>query len=316
MHPAHARDTQQGHGLDGKRAIFAALALLVVVTCAPGAFPPTPEPTPITHPTGPDELVLRIETSGGLIPPFRLPTKFPQLSVYGDGTVVTLGPQITIYPPPALLNVFQGRITEQGLQLLLREAAAAGLFAGDADYPLEGIYDAPTTFFTVNAGGRLSHVSVHALGLEDPSDPRLTPEQRAARQRLAEFARKALNLYSWLPPETVVERDKPFTITRLQVVVLPADAPEAPHPEDEQLVTTRSWALPTPLSAFGEPAPWFGTTARCGVVFSGNELSRLLEQLQTANQLTRWRSQEQIYVAFFRPLLPDERGCQPPHART
>lgn len=315
MHPAKARDIQKGRVFDDKRAILAALALLVVAACLPGAPPLTPEPTPIPHPTGSDELVLRIETSGGFIPPFRLPTEFPQFSVYGDGTVITLGPQITIYPPPALLNVLQGRITEQGLQLLLREAAAAGLLAGDAEFPLEGVYDAPTTFFTVNAGGRLSRVSVYALGLEDPSDPRLTPEQRAARQRLAEFARKALDLYAWLPPETVVERDIPFNITRLQVVVLPADAPEAPHPDDEQLVTTRSWPLPTPLSAFGEPAPWFGTTARCGVVSSANELPRLLEQLQTANQLTRWTSQEQTYVAFFRPLLPDERGCQPPHAR-
>lgn len=316
MYPAPGRDIQQGQGLDGKRAILAALALVIVMACVPGVPPPTPEPTPIPHPTGPDELVLRIETSGGFIPPFRLPTEFPQLSVYGDGTVVTLGPQITIYPPPALPNVLQGRVTEQGLQLLLREAAAAGLPAGDADYPLEGIYDAPTTFFTVNAGGHLSHVSVYALGLEDPSDPRLTAEQRAARQRLAEFARKALDLYSWLPPETVVERDIPFTITRLQVVVLPADAPEAPHPEDEHLVTTRSWPLPTPLFAFGEPAPWFGTNARCGIVSSRKELPRLLEQLPTANVLTRWRSQEQTYVAFFRPLLPDESGCQPPHART
>lgn len=315
MHPAQVRDTQQGHGLDGKRAIFAALALLVVLACTPAVPPPTPEPTPIAHPTGSDELVLRIETSGGLIPPFRLPTEFPQLSVYGDGTVVTLGPQITIYPPPALLNVLQGRITEQGLQLLLREAAAAGLLAGDADYPLEGIYDAPTTFFTVNAGGRLSHVSVYALGLEDPSDPRLTPEQRAARQRLAEFARKARDLYSWLPSETVVERDIPFTITRLQVVVLPANAPEAPHLEDEQLVTTRSWPLPTPLSAFGEPAPWFGTSARCGVVTSRKELPRLLEQVQTANLLTRWASEGRNYVLFFRPVLPDETGCQPPQLR-
>ncbi len=309
-------NVRQKHGLTRKRTVLSTLALLLILACAPAAPPPTPEPTPIPHPTGSDDLVLRMETSGGLTAPFRWPTELPQLSVYGDGTVVALGPQMTIYPPPALPNLLQSRISEEGLQILLREAAAAGLCAGDADYSLEGVYDAPTTFFTVNAGGRLSRVSVYALGLEDPSDPRLSPEQRAARQRLAEFARKALDLNSWLPPETVVERDVPFVITRLQVVVFPADAPEAIRPEDERLITTRPWPLPTPLSAFGAPARWFGESARCGIVSSRRELPLLLEHLQTANQLTRWISEGRNYVLFFRPLLPDERGCQPPQPHT
>ncbi|MDW8059747.1 MAG: hypothetical protein RMK01_06690 [Thermomicrobium sp.] len=270
---------------------------------------PQPSPTPIPHPTGANELVLRIETSGGLIPPFRLVNELPEFSLYGDGTVVTLGPQILIYPPPALPNVLRSRLSEEGIQALLREAAAAGLLAGDADYPMEGIADAPTTFFTVNAGGRISRVSVYALGLEDPDDPRLSPEQRVARQRLAEFARKARDFLAWLPPETILERETPYVVTRLQLVAFPAEAAEPP-PSDV-LVSTLDWPLPTPLRDFGDPAPWIGPTARCAVVSSRKELPRLLDELRRANALTRWRSDSELYTLLVRPLLPDEPGCVP-----
>ncbi len=295
------------------RGTLVALVALLVTTLLSGCqgigMTPSPTPTPILHPTGSDELVLRIETSGGLVAPFRSVTELPEFSLYGDGTVITLGPQILIYPPPALPNVLQSRISEEGIQLLLREAEAAGLLAGDADYPLEGVVDAPTTFFTVDAGGRRTRVSVYALGLEDPSDPRLTAEQREARSRLAEFARKARDLLSWLPPETVLEREAPYVITRLQVVVLPADEAE-PVPPD-LTVPVREWPLPTPLASFGEPAHWVGTGATCAVVTSRKELPPLLEALQTATALTRWESDGQYYGLLVRPLLPDEPGCVP-----
>ncbi|MCS7246521.1 MAG: hypothetical protein NZ696_02840 [Thermomicrobium sp.] len=297
--------------------LFAGLLILLnALACQPATPPPTMEPTPIPHPSGPNDLVLRIETTGGLIPPSVLPTELPELSVYGDGTVIQLGPQITLYPPPALPNLLVSRITEDGLQRLLREAAAAGLLAGDADYPLQGVYDAPTTFFTVNAGGRVSRVSVYALGIEHPDDPRLSPEHRLARRRLAEFAQKATDLLSWLPPETIRERENPFVITRLQVVVLPAESPEAPQPEPDVQVAVRPWPLPTPLAEFGAAAPWVGPTARCAVVSSRKELPPLLDALRTASTLTRWRSDGTHYVLLVRPLLPDEEGCRPRHERT
>ncbi|MCX2726608.1 hypothetical protein OO015_03760 [Thermomicrobium sp. 4228-Ro] len=267
--------------------------------------------TPIPHPTGPHDLVLRIETSGGLIPPFRLLNELPQFSVYGDGTIVTLGPQIMIYPPPVLPNLLQSRISEEGLQILLQEAAAAGLLAGDADFPLEGVADAPTTFFTVNAGSRKTRVTVYALGIEEPDDPRLSPELREARRKLAEFATKAQDFLSWLPPETILERETPYPITRLQLILFPVDAPEAPPPAEEQLVTTRPWPLATPLASLGAPAPWAGTNARCAVIADRNELPVVLDALRTANLLTQWESDGERFSLVVRPLLPDETGCTP-----
>ncbi len=290
-------------------AVIGLIALALTIACG-GAGAVMPTPTPIPYPTDPEALVLRIETSGGLLPPFALLTALPEFSLYGDGTIVTLGPQILIYPPPALPNLLQSRIDARGIQLILKEAAAAGLLAGDADFPLEGVADAPTTFFTVNAGGRISRVSVYALGLEDPSDPRLTPEQRAARERLAAFAQRARDVLSWLPPETILEREQPFAITRLQVIVWPANA--LPAPEENTIPSSlRPWPLPTPLAELGEPAPWAGPTARCSVISSQQELTRLLAELSTASSTTRWESGGEPYSLAVRPLLPDETGCEP-----
>ena len=285
---------------------------VLIVSCAglglPGA---TPRPAPIAHPTGPDALVLRIDVTGGWLPPLFSVTWPPKLSVYGDGAVIQLGPQMTIYPPPALPNVLRSQITEAGLQRLLREADAAGLLAGDADYPLPGVSDAPTTVFTVNAGNRTSRVTVYALGSDEGADlSPLTPEQRVARQRLASFYETAINLLDWLPSEEVVERDQPYVVTRLQVMVVP---PKVLAPPPNWIPgPAKPWPLPIPLSLFGDPAPWFSLEARCGVVSSRKELPRLLEELQTANALTHWESEGRLYGLVVRPLLPDETGCSPP----
>ena len=295
----------------GRITLLLLLSSLVLGVCTTGGTTPavSPTPTPISHPTGPQDLVLRIETSGGLIP--RLLNEFPELSVYGDGTIVTLGPQVMIYPPPVLPNLVQSRTSEEGLQILLQEAAAAGLLAGDADYPLPGVYDAPTTFFTVNAGGRTSRVSVYALGIEEADDPRLAPEQREARRKLAEFARKARDFLTWLPPETIREQEAPYPITRLQLVIFPADAPEVPQPAEEQFRNTRPWPLATPLADLGAAAPWAGASARCAVIAEPSELSELLRALRTASLFTHWQSDSERFWLVVRPLLPDEAGCAP-----
>lgn len=236
--------------------------------------------------------------------------KLPEFSLYGDGTIITIGPQILIYPPPALPNLLQSRITEEGVQRILQEATQAGLLAGDAHYPLAGTLGSPTTVFTVNAGGRTSRVSVSALGLDDPSDPQLSPEERAARQPLGDFRAKVLDFLHWLPPEAIVEQEQPYVITRLQLVTLPAEVDPRVHPDEPQLVVPRPCPLPTPLSQVGDPAPWLHTAARCTVVESRTELPHLLEALQTATTLTPWESEGKLSTLLVRPLLPDEEGCK------
>jgi hypothetical protein len=293
------------------RLALAVLSALALGACtAFGTFPPaTPTPTPVPHPTAPDALVFRIETTGGLLPPFPDPTALPDFSLYGDGTVITAGPQLLVYPPPILPNLVQSRISEEGIQLLLQEAVAAGLSTAEAEYPLPGAADVPTTVFTLVLPERTIRVSVAGLGLEEPNDPRLASEERETRQRLAGLAERVRDFPTWLPPEAIREPANPYSITRLQLLALPSGE-ETTTPVDQTFVTVRAWPLPNPLGTLGEPAPWFQPAARCFVV-GWSDLALLLAQLRHANTATRWESAGEHDTLLVRPLLPDEQGCQP-----
>ena len=56
----------------------------------------------------PDDLVLRIDVSGGFLAPGVALTHLPMFSLYGDGRVIREGPQIEIYPQPALPAITVG----------------------------------------------------------------------------------------------------------------------------------------------------------------------------------------------------------------
>lgn len=289
----------EGRGGPGSQPAFTA-------TPSAGEASPTAGPSTIPHPTGPDELVLRIDRTGGLLPPFHTVTELPLFVLYGDGRVITQGPQIMIYPPPALPNLLVTRLTEEGVQAILQEAQVAGLLEGDRRYELTTIADAPTTIFTVNAGGRTSVVSVYALSEAEVDDPNVSPAEREARRRLREFLDKALSFSSWLPTTAIATPETPYAIDRLQLVVVPADQ-ATDEPADVQ-PGELDWPLASPLVEFGQPFEFAGTSARCGVVERA-ELAAVLDAMSQANTLTRWRSDDALYAVFPRPLLPGEAGC-------
>jgi hypothetical protein len=179
------------------KTTFALLALaLVAVTSAcnvaPGATPtpsvpptPTPVPTPtpsptfgpdqISHPTGAHDVVLRIEQGGGFVPFGFLFTQSPTFTLYGDGTVI-LKPIDTRQNDPfggqAFLPWVVGHMSESDMQALLQFALSTGRLANaKADYNDGGIADAPSTFFTINAGGVDKKVNVYALGIDSGNSP-------------------------------------------------------------------------------------------------------------------------------------------------
>ena len=126
--------------------------------------------TRIAHPTGAAVVVFRTESSrnswGG---EYRDAT---DLTVYGDGRIEPgSGPEL--------------RVTERGIQRLLREARAAGLLA-DTDFGEALVTDQGTTTVTVTAGGRTREHSVYALELPD-GDRGLPRPQQAARRHLRRF---------------------------------------------------------------------------------------------------------------------------------
>jgi len=253
----------------------------------------------IEHPSGADELVLRWEYRGGFVPYEYDLRRIPSWSLFGDGTILVVGPMIEIYPPPALPGLVATRVSEDGMQAILQAARDAGLMDGDASYDYPCVADAADTVFTTNAGGTTSVVSAYALFETDAgSCPSVDEERRA---ELAGFQAKLGDLASWLP-EGSIGPEEPFDVEELRVYALPYEGdPELPQ-------EPVAWPLPTPLEAFGEVVDGQTEGMRCGIV-AGEDLDELRPVAEGTNELTPWTSEGTQYRLILRPLLPDEHGC-------
>jgi hypothetical protein len=271
---------------------------------------PPPEEA-IEHPTGADEVILRVEAGGGLFPQAMALSQIPRFSLLGDGRAISGGPVITIYPAPALPNLRQIRLTETGIQEVLAAAAKAGLLDGDKSYANNTVSDAMTTVFRINANGRTTTVSAYALGWGE-DDPKWTAEERAAMAKLQDFLAYLSGVATWTDPARVASGDEPYPIEQLQVVAFQIDRSGAtPDPNDPtQNQPPMDWPLSAPLSSFAVASDLLGpaTNARCGVV-TGDDANTVLQAAGQANELTPWVSEDTSYRVSFRPLLPDESGC-------
>jgi len=277
--------------------VLAAVALLLAA-CGTGDANGGAGSDGIDHPTGSEELLLRMELVGGFVPVEHHLLRLPAFSLYGDGRVIVEGPVIEIYPGPALPNLQVTRLSEEAVQAILEAAREAGLMDGDASYDYPCVTDVPSTRFTVVAEGRTSVVEAYALGFDEGGAcPNVDEEARAA---LVGFQRKLGDLRSWLPGGSV-GREEEYVPSAMRVYVQPY------RPDPELAQDPIAWPLEPGLDAFGEPAEAL-PEARCGVV-SGDDLSLLLADARQANQLTPWTSGESEYGLMFRPLLPDEHGC-------
>ncbi len=287
------------------RPVVAAAALAAALLAVACGRLQRPAEGGIPHPTGPEDLVLRVATGGGFVPPGYAFRELPAFSLYGDGRLIRPGATIAIYPGPALPALFATRISEDGVQAILARAEEAGLLGPDRrlDWPV--VADAPWTTFTVVAGGAAHVVSAYALGFEEGAGPGLPPgvteEEAALRRELAAFVRALGDLGSWLP-EGAVGPEEPYEPQALRVLVEPWR--EAPDPALAQPEVP--WPLGS-LAGFGDPTE-LAPGARCGLV-EGPDLRALLPLVERANELTPWTSGGQRYLLTFRPLLPDESGC-------
>jgi hypothetical protein len=260
-------------------------------------------PKAIEHPIGADEVVLRVEYAGGFVPVDSILRSIPSWTLYGDGTLVMQGPQIEIYPGPALPALTATPISEEGVQAILEAARDAGLMDGDASYGNDCIADAATTVFTTNANGSTSVVSAYALDVGEPAGSCGNERDADERAALAGFQMALGDLPSWLP-EGSVGQERPLDPSELRVYTQPyRGQPEPPQHEV-------AWPLGEPLDVFGDRVPDYGAPLRCGVV-QGEDLSTLLPVAGSANEITPWTSGGGEYQLIFRPLLPDESGCEP-----
>jgi hypothetical protein len=255
----------------------------------------------VDHPVGADQLILRVSMEGGFVPIEYTLTALPGFSLLGDGTVVTLGPQIEIYPGPALPALVATPVSEEGVQQIIRYAVDAGLLEDRSyeDMGSVGIADASTTVFTLNAAGVTHTTRVYALSELAQRPPRMSDEEFEARRVLQDFQVRLGTLRTWLPEGSVGD-DGAYAPAAMRVFV----GEYRPDPGLTQ--SPIDWPLTPGLGGFGTPAP--PSDLRCGVV-DGDDLATLMPLAQQANQLTPWVSDGTRYGIIFRPLLPGESGC-------
>lgn len=270
------------------------LMVLLILSGACGT--PGGSGTTIDHPAGATDLVFQVEQAGGLLPPGADLAQVPTFSVYGDGRLIMTGPQIEIFPPPALPPLLETRIGEPGIQRTLEEAREAGLFDPLDDYGQPPVADAPFTVFTIVAGGEERQVTVYALGFEDPGFAQMSEEQAEARTRLMEFQGELFDLEALLGGDTPAPVSD-YEPERVALLVRAVDEGVL----DEELAQESEWPAELPgISGGADPT--------C-LVTSGEEADRVMELGRESNMLTYFRTPDGLFQVTFRPMLPDEDEC-------
>jgi hypothetical protein len=277
--------------------LFPALALLTAC-----ANPPAhPGNGGIEHANGAQDLLVRVEVGGGFVATEWTLTSVPTFSLFGDGTLISPGAQIELYPGPALPAISRRSVGETGIQAILRKALEATDDLPDdlGDMGSVMIADAPTTEIVVRAGDVDRTIEAYALS-ELPEQPEGMPDDvYRARQRLAQLVTDLGSLDGWVPagslgPESGYRADaaRLFVAEYRRV----EDLPQEPV----------AWPLAGSLSGFGTGAGSGGY--RCGTLV-GDDWDQVWSLAGQANELTPWTDGSDRFRILFRPLLPDESGC-------
>ncbi|MDY7085575.1 MAG: hypothetical protein SYR96_10755 [Actinomycetota bacterium] len=279
--------------------IAAAVPLFLIAACAqPGATgtdagAPAPGSSSASPQSG-DELVARVESYGGFVPPDRTIGTLPAVSVYADGRVITEGPVPAIYPGPALPNIQVVTLDADQLRKVVEEGAAT--VRPGTDYGQPNVADAPTTRVTVNTNRGVQSVSVMALNEAQAKDPMLTDAQQAARAKLAAYVKMLRDLGSGDGDAA----SKPYVPEALAVLARPWTAQTGGEPAQPAI----AWPGPALPGDYLNPALKIGC-----VLVTGADLDKVTTAAKKANQMTPWTTGGQKYLINFRPLLPDEKGC-------
>lgn len=246
--------------------------------------PAVPEPAAIEHPTGADDVVLKVAFEGGFMPQEAAFTQLPTLLVSGDGRMFVQGPQLAIYPGPLLPNVLVSDIGEDGVQDLLTIASEAGLFT-DREYdPPQNVADAPDTVVTINGDGRTFVHRAYALGIVGgPGEGEQDPD----RANLQAFVDQVTgDLFD----DGGAMGGNPFQPETYLIRVWPVD----PTTEYDVEPTVVEWpqAVDVDLAA----------AAECLEVSAAG----LAETFAAANQLTFFAQDGETYQVVVRPALPGD----------
>ena len=263
-------------------------------TTSPSASPlPSPTTTPDRTPSpigDPKAVIVKVESTGGMMPIWETLRWYPSVALYGDGRLILQGAQIEIFPGPALPSLWVTHLSEQGIEQVLGWAADAGLQGPDRELG-EQMMDAGVTVYTIARPEGTHRTIVHSNMNNDPQI-----------NALVEFQDVVMNARQWLDDGGVVGEDVPYVAESMRVIAFPAQVGP-----DGELASTLDWPLDTPINqlgtSFGEPAEY-----RCAEV-TGDDLALLMPMVKESNELTNWRSDDELYQLYLHPLLPDEEAC-------
>jgi hypothetical protein len=240
----------------------------------------TSPPSGFEHPTGADDVVIRIAYEGGLVPPDFAFRNLPTVLVSGDGHVFQPGPVPEIYPGPLVPPVTVRTVTEQGIQQLLALADRHGLLA-DADYTtLTNIADAPDTVVEIAADGGAYRHQAYALGIGDETDP--------ARAALWQFVSEVTGdwLFAGNPELSADEPYEPGTfLVRASV---------APEESGEIAPTIVDWPA--------EASVRLADASECAEIPAAD----VGDLFADANELTYFTDGAITYQLAVKPLLPGD----------
>lgn len=268
---------------------------------SPTGWTPSPGTSrAIPHSHRADQLIVSVSTSGPWQSNPARQLGLPDVSVFGDGTVIRIGGggrDGSNRSATGRVHPSVGHISEDGLQRLLRAAADAGLPERDPAIGTIGITDQPITRIHVATAERRRTIYAYALAASDGS---LTRSQRAARGRLLHFFQAVMTLV----PDGSPASDG---ATRLRWAVLAErPVPDADPEGDGEPAPRRPWPLADPGRGVQ-----VGGGVTCTIV-GGRRLIAVTDRADrdlARFELIVWTAGRAEWALTFRPMLPDEQDC-------
>jgi hypothetical protein len=254
------------------------------------AEPTTPGSTPATgiaHPTGSNDVILKLSYEGGFVPVGTAFVNTPLLLVSGDGLVYLPAIVPAIFPGALVPPMFVRTITEQGVQSLLGIVQSAGLLAPPPDYTGgENVADAPNTVLAIRAdGGDFVH-SAYALGIDTPESP--------ARQKLLD-ATTALGDLETAAGAANLGPEEPFVPTAYRFQARAVDPSELTGQEPAPTIV--DWPATSSMSLAGATACARLEADAVGSLFTD------------AKQNTYFKDGDVVYQLSVAGVLPGDPPC-------
>jgi hypothetical protein len=173
-----------------------------------GGGSPAPPGGALAHASDATDLILRYEQGGGFVAPGFLATEGPTFSLYGDGSAIFRNPlDATPVPDSTASTLIRGvpyqiaHLSEAQVQAALAYALDPGGLRGAADHYDRPIADAPTTIFTIDAGGVKKAVSINGLGIDvaNGADAGILAKLTALATKLQNYGSEVANEQPWSP---------------------------------------------------------------------------------------------------------------------